>query len=193
MLLIRHRVNTVQELKGVPVHLGVEIDLRAEGESVILQHEPFQPGELFEDFLKSFSHAFLILNVKTDGLDQAVLKLVRAYGIRSYFFLDLTLPAMVRLVRKGERGMAVRFSEVEPVESCLAFKGKADWVWADCFQDLALDQKSYAALKPHFKICLVSPELEGHPKEKIADFKARTARFELDAVCTKHPELWGQP
>jgi len=116
--------------------------------------------------------------------------LLKRYKARDYFFLDVSFPALVKLTRKGEKNIAVRFSEYEPVESCLAVKDLVRWVWIDCFTKLPLDDRNYSALKKHFKLCLVSPELENHPKERIAEFKAAVARWEIDAVCTKHPKLW---
>lgn len=194
MLFIRHRINTAQDLKTVPESMGIELDLRDEKGALILQHDPFKTGEKFEDFLKNYKHACLILNIKTEGIEEAVLDLVKKYKVRDYFFLDVSFPAAMKLIRAGEKKIAVRFSEYEPLEQCLSLKGKADWVWVDCFTRLPLDAASYAALKPHFKICIVSPELQQHPKEKIAEFKQQLAGLKkygpIDAVCTKYPELW---
>jgi len=63
-------------------------------------------------------------------------------------------------------------------------------VWVDCFTKNILTSEAYQYLKTYFKICIVSPELQGHPKEWIADFKQAFDGFEIDAVCTKFPELW---
>ena len=190
MLIIRHRVNTVRELAKVPLNCGIEIDLRSRGRTLILQHEAFRPGERFEDLLKNYRHSFLIVNTKEDGLEEAAQKLLRRYRISRYFFLDLSFPAMLKLAGKGERRIALRFSEYESVESCLAMKNKADWVWVDCFNKMPLDKRHYQLLKKHFKLCIVAPELQGHPEKQTALFRKRLAPFEIDAVCTKHPLLW---
>lgn len=170
--------------------MGIELDLRSEGNKIILQHDPFKSGESFESLLRKYHHALIILNVKIEGLEEAVIKLLKKYRVKRYFFLDLSFPAMMRLVRQGERNIAVRFSEFEPLEQCLALKEKVRWVWVDCFTKMPLTIKSYTALKKHFKLCLVSPELQHDPKEKIAGFKKQIAKFKIDAVCTKYPELW---
>ncbi len=190
MLCIHHRINTIEALAAVPPAMGVELDIRSEGDHLILQHDPFQPGERFEDYLRQYRHAFMILNIKAEGLEAPALELLRKYKVEHYFFLDLSFPALIQMIRKGERRLAVRFSEFEPLEACLALKGKAEWVWVDCFKTMPLDAKNYAALKKDFKLCLVSPELQHHPKEKIAEFKTQMTAFKLDAVCTKFPELW---
>ena len=190
MLLIRHRINTVCDLATVPPSMGIELDLRSEGNKIILQHDPFRSGEAFENLLCKYRHALIILNVKTEGLEEAAIKLLKKYRVKHYFFLDLSFPAIMRLIRQGEYNIAIRFSEFEPLEQCLALKGKARWVWVDCFTKMPLNAKSYAALKKHFKLCLVSPELQHYPKEKIALFKKQISKFKIDAVCTKHPGLW---
>ncbi len=195
MKLIRHRINTVQDLKTVSHEMGVELDLRegCDGQNsgkIILQHDPFKEGESFEDYLKQYRHGLMILNIKTEGIESAVLELVKKYKVKDYFFLDVAFPAMMKLVLKGEKQIAVRFSEHEPVEQCLALRGLVDWVWADCFTRLPFTPESYTALKGSFKICLVSPELQNHPKERILEFKNELKRYPIDAVCTKYPELW---
>jgi len=190
MLIIRHRVNTVGELAKVPHGFGIEIDLRSRGRELILQHEAFRDGERFEDLLRNYRHSFLIVNTKEDGLEEAAQKLLRRHRVHRYFFLDLSFPAMVKLAKKGERRIAVRFSEYESVESCLAMKNKADWVWVDCFKKMPLNKPHYLLLKRHFKLCIVAPELQGHPEKQTPAFRKRLAHFEIDAVCTKHPLLW---
>lgn len=190
MLIVRHRINTSDELKKVPASMGIELDIRSEGSRLILQHDPFKPGEDFETFLKDYRHAFMILNVKAEGLEDPALELMRQFKITNYFFLDLSFPAAWRLMCRGESKIAVRFSELEPLEQCLSLAGKADWVWVDCFTRYPLDKASYAALKKTFKLCLVSPELEQHPVEKIPDFQKTIAAYPANAVCTKYPERW---
>ena len=72
-----------------------------------------------------------------------------------------------------------------------SFSNKSDWIWIDCFSHLPLDEESYLRIKEaNFKICLVSPELQGHKKENIKKFKLAIAKMEIEAVCTKFPELW---
>lgn len=190
MLFIRHRINTIDDLRTVPQSMGVELDLRDYAGKIVLQHDAFKGGDIFEDFLKRYKHGLMVLNIKTEGIEEMVLDLVKKYKVSDYFFLDVSFPALIRLVRKGENKIAGRFSEYEPLEQCLALKDKVKWVWVDCFTKLPLDDASYKTLKQHFKLCLVSPELQQHPKEKIAEFKKQLRNFPVDAVCTKYPDLW---
>lgn len=190
MLKVAHRINTIAQLEKIPSEYGIELDIRYHNQDLILHHDAFERGELFENLLKIYNHQLIILNTKSEGMEEKILTLLKKYSINNYFFLDLSLPFLVKYANKGERNIAVRFSEFEPIEFCLAFAGKVNWVWVDCFTHLPLDMTIYKKLKEHFKICLVSPELQGHSVEKIEKFKEIIADMEIDAVCTKNPNLW---
>ena len=189
MYFIKHRINKADRLEKVN-NDGVEIDLRYHKNEIILHHDPFEKGEKLEDFLKELKLKFLILNIKSEGIEEEVLRLLKKYNVPDYFFLDTSVPFMVKYINKGWTKFAVRFSEYEPLELALKFKNKVEWVWVDCFTHLPLTNESYFQLKKYFKICLVSPELQGHPKSMIEEFKKQLEEFEIDAVCTKYPELW---
>ena len=190
MLYIRHRINTVKDLETVPVTMGIEIDIRYEGSKLILQHDPYKNGEYFEDLLKKYKHSFIILNVKNEGVEEETLRLVNAYGVKDYFFLDLSFPAIIKLSKKGENNIAVRFSEYEPLEQTLLLKNIAKWVWVDCFNKMPLDNFAYERLKNDFKLCIVSPDLQGYSSGKISEHRNMLKDFKIDAVCTKTPHLW---
>ena len=190
MIKISHRINTIKQLKDVPKEFGVELDLRSNGKDLILHHDPFSEGENFEEYLKHYDHGLMILNTKEEGLEARILELMEKYKVKDYFFLDLSLPYLIKYCRRGVKDIAVRFSEFEPVEFVERFKGLVDWVWVDCFSDMPLTQEAYDVLKPHFKFCLVSPELQGFDVDRISEFKGLLATMPLDAVCTKRPDLW---
>lgn len=190
MMYVAHRINTARQLADVPPEYGVEIDLRDRGERLILQHDPFGDGEDFADWLRHYNHRLLILNVKSERIEHRVLDLVREHGVRDYFFLDCSFPMIRLLASRGERKIAVRFSECEPLESCLALAGLVEWVWVDCFTRMPLTPDGYARLKPHFKLCAVSPELQGRPVESIGEYAEQLRPYPMDAVCTKRPDLW---
>ena len=191
MKFIQHRVNTIEQLRGVPPEYGVELDLRDRGERLILVHDPFQDGEDFAPYLREYRHGPMILNVKSERIEWRVLDELEAAGtVDDYFFLDCSFPMIRQLVARGEHRIAVRFSEYEPIEGPLALAGQVDWVWVDCFTRLPLDDDTYARLSEPFKICIVSPELEGHDLSRIAEFARQLAPYAIDAVCTKRPDLW---
>ena len=189
MKLIKHRINNKKQLRINDVD-GVELDLRYHNSDIILHHDPFLIGEKFEDFLKEFNLSFMILNIKSEGIEEEVLRLVKKYKVPDYFFLDTSIPFMIKYIDKGWNKFAVRYSEYEPLNLALQFKHKVEWVWVDCFNYLPIDNQSYIELKKYFKICLVSPELQGHELTMIEKFKKQLSGLEIDAVCTKRPDLW---
>lgn len=193
MQLIQHRVNTTAQLEQVPPEYGVELDLRDCGPRLILQHDPFADGEDFGPYLHRYHHGTMILNVKSERIEHRVLaELQYAATVRDYFFLDCSFPMIRKLISLGERRIAVRFSEFESIEGPLALAGQVDWVWVDCFTRLPLDKESHGRLSRRFKLCIVSPELQGHSLDRIEEFADQLRSFPVDAVCTKRPDLWQQ-
>jgi hypothetical protein len=190
MLLIEHRVNTIEHLRRVPPERGIEVDVRDYEGDLRLVHDPLLSGERLEDLLVAYRHALVIFNVKCDGLEERIMALAAQYGVQNYFFLDLANPTLVNLTRRGVRQVAVRYSEFEPLAFALAFAGKAEWVWVDCFTHLPLNLETYRRLHEHFKICLVSPELQKHPRQWIQSFREQLHDMPIDAVCTDFCADW---
>ena len=184
-----HRINTIKELSSIPKKYGIELDLRdrKDGE-IILCHDPFIDGELFDDFLKNYDKSSIILNIKSERIEHKVIELLKKYNITDYFFLDSSFPMIYTLSELGEKNIAVRFSEFESIESALLIKDRVKWVWIDCFNNFPLTKESYKKIKDsNLKICLVSPELQKHNIERINEFKKIISdnNFEIDAICTK--------
>ena len=187
MEYIAHRINTLIELKKIPREYGVELDLRDYGERIILQHDPFKDGEDFELFLKQYNHGTMILNIKSEGIELRVLELIKRYNINNYFFLDSSFPMINFLTINGEKNIALRFSELEGLDTICSMSKKVRWVWVDCFSKLSITKKSYKILKENkFKICLVSPELQNQ-ENKLETYKLQLQKegILIDAICTK--------
>ena len=188
MLYCCHRINTVAELKAIPVAYGIELDLGDDiGGNIYMAHDPFVMGELFENFLQHYRHAFLILNIKSERIEYRVLELLRKYGVSDYFFLDSSFPMIYKLSSEGEQNIALRFSEYEGIDTLLAMKGRVNWIWIDCFTQNPLTKDIYHILKAAgFKLCFVSPELQQQPA-KIEEYKTYFTenQIELDMICTK--------
>jgi hypothetical protein len=193
-MLISHRRNTIQELKATPIEYGVEVDIRSDHGQLIIHHDPLAQGENFESWLKHYQHGTLILNIKEEGLEARLIELMQHHHITDYFFLDQSFPFLIKWSKLGVRNCAVRVSEFESIKTALTLAGKIDWVWVDCFTHFSLSGEDAARLQnAGFKICLVSPELQGRPFDTeiplLADLLcARSIR--ADAICTKEPELW---
>ena len=193
MLIIHHRRNTIDSLKDVDSHLGVEVDIRSFGSKLIINHDPFKESINFEDWLIHYKHKLLILNVKVEGLEEPLILLMKKYNIKNFFFLDQSFPFLIKTILIGEKRTSIRVSEYESIETALKLSGKAEWVWVDFFNYFPLDYKSFLKLKEaRFKLCLVSPELQGHSYKKVDHLKNEIKKMQInfDAVCTKNPNLW---
>lgn len=199
-IFIRHRVNTLAELRGLNPAYGAEIDLRSDIHApgrIVLAHDPWKASaaENFEKWLGEFVSKEitgpLILNTKEDGLEERAIELLGKYGVRNYFFLDTAFPTLVRhSLKLRNRCFAARVSKYEPVEFVLSFDGYIEWAWVDCFDGHPLDVGELAPLKGKFRLCLVSPELQNQPLETISKFKDLAGTCE--AICTKSPDSWKQ-
>lgn len=192
MQIIIHRVNKIADLKNVPSEYGVEIDIRAYGDKLVLTHEPFESGDDLEEYLKNYHHAFVIFNIKEAGIEKRVIELAKKYKVKDYFLLDVEPYWIHHATEGGFKNIAIRYSENEPINMALKYKNKANWLWIDIPTKLPLSPTIVKQMKG-YKTCLVCPERWGRPKE-IALYikKMKALKFNLDAVMTsmKHVPEW---
>ena len=188
MEYIAHRINTVEELKKLPYEYGVELDLRDDLTGrIYIQHNPFEPGEDFEEYLKEYHHGTMILNIKSERIELKILEMIGKYDVKSYFFLDSSFPMIWLLSNQGEKNIALRISEVEGMDTARNMAGKVEWIWVDCFSRIPIGKMEADELHAlGYKLCFVSPELEGRD-EDIETYKQQLAErdLEFDAICTK--------
>jgi hypothetical protein len=194
MLICKHRVNTIEALLATPRNLGIEVDIRSKGENLHIAHDAFTDGVPLIDWLANYSHAFLVANVKEEGLEERLRELFTAYSIDQWAFLDQSFPFLVRELRGGHRKTMVRISEYESIQTPLNLATKPEWIWLDSFTGSYPSAQELVRLKQAgYKFMAVSPELQGRePAEEISRIKDLfdNAGLTLDAVCTKLPESW---
>ena len=192
MILINHRVNSIKKLKSTPFNFGVEIDLRSKKNKIYLHHDPFKKGVSFEKWIKYYKHKIIVLNVKEEGLEKSILKILKKYRINNFFFHDQTFSTLLKNMSKTK--VSVRYSEFEDLKNIKYLFKKIKWIWIDNFSGIKLEKKIYSYLKKKkVKICLVSPELV--KKSRVSEIKKiilyfKKNNFTIDAVCTKKPDLW---
>jgi hypothetical protein len=187
MIVFAHRINTVKQMSVLPEGVGAEIDIRDYKDKLVAAHDAYMGGELFEDVISVSKGRPLIVNVKCEGIEDDVIGILSKYKTEDYFLLDCTFSAIVKLCAKSFTRVAIRFSEFEGLDTLVNMKGKAGWVWADCFTKLPFDKKNFNEIKNlGYKICLVSPDLLGRP-EQIDEFVNwfRLNNCMPDAVCVK--------
>lgn len=187
MEFISHRINKSEELMKLPEKYGVELDLRDMGDDIVISHDPYIGGERFEDYLKHYHHGTMILNIKSERIEHRVLDMIKKADVKSYFLLDASFPMIYLLSKNGESNIALRFSEFEGMDTIRNMAGRVSWVWVDCFNQFPLEYKEYEEMKSlGYKLCLVSPELQGRDADIEAYKSICEARdIVFDAICTK--------
>ena len=193
MRIYRHRVNSKFALEAVEPTFGVEIDLRTKSDALILAHDAFAQGELFEDWLSAWRGQPLILNVKEDALEEKILEILNQHGVADFFFLDQSYPSIRRVISMGITKVATRVSDYEDLATAL--NSGSDWVWLDSFSGSweYLMEAPKAIERNGQKCCLVSPELQrpdSGPELDGLKTLIRENKLHIDAVCTKKPEGW---
>ena len=140
----------------------------------------------------NYNHKIIVLNVKEEGLEEKILKILKKNKIKQYFFHDQTFSSLLKNMHRAK--VSIRYSEYEEVKKINKLFDKIKWLWIDNFTEIRIEKKFYSFLKNRgVKICIVSPELvnKSRTKEikKIVSYFNKN-KFKIDAVCTKRPELW---
>jgi hypothetical protein len=186
-MFIAHRINTLTELKELPTGVGLEFDIRDNNGDIVVEHDPYVGVLLLSDFLKEVGERFLIVNVKSEGIESRALKILEYFGKKDFFLLDCSFPMMYNLFQKGETRLAVRFSEFESIETVISLQGKVQWVWVDCFTHMPLTKEIECTLhEKGFKICIVSPELQNQADKRSEYMNyLQVNHIYIDAMCSK--------
>lgn len=155
-------MNTIEKLEQVDIEKWVEVDVRAFWNDLILNHEPFESWVLLDYFLNLYNHKFIIVNIKEAWIESRVIELLEKYNITDYFLLDVEFPYIYRATREGNRNIAIRYSEDEPIEQALLYKDKLDYLFVDTNTRLPVDKEIIKKFE-WFKTCFVSPDRWGRP------------------------------
>ena len=145
MIIVKHRINTSRELKKINVNFGVEIDLRSKNKDIYLHHDPFKKGELFSNWIKSFKHRLIVLNVKEEGLEPKILSILKRNNVKNYFFHDQTFSTLIKNMHKTK--VSVRYSEFEGLKNIDKLFNSIKWIWIDNFTEIKINKKFYSFLK----------------------------------------------
>jgi hypothetical protein len=194
MLFVHHRINSLSKLREIDNNYGVEIDIRSWNSSLILNHEALQNGEFFENWINECKNPLVILNIKSEGLEEEVLKKIQESKFQGeYFFLDQSFPFLIRTLSGGFTRTAVRVSEYESPDYLSELNNQ--WVWLDSHTgDWSFLPRALTLSKATGKkTCLASPELHSRdPHQEILEIHnvLNEINLKLDAVCTKSPEIW---
>lgn len=186
---VYHRINTIKELNSISEECGIEFDVRDSENDIIVQHDPFSSSEktIFNDFIKNIKNNFLIINVKSEGIEEKIMSLLKGKNKENFFFLDCSFPIINKYSKQGIKNFALRYSEFEGMDTLINMKGLVDWVWIDCFSKFVLNYNTYIKIRElGYKICIVGPDLQQRPDDiSIYSSYMRRNNIFVDMICTK--------
>jgi|SaaInlStandDraft_6_1057023.scaffolds.fasta_scaffold06831_6 glycerophosphoryl diester phosphodiesterase len=172
---------------------GVETDLRDYNGEIVISHEiPDEECMSVDNFFKIYNNYSqnqpLALNIKADGLQYKLKKLIEKHSIENYFVFDMSVPDGL-LYHKHNLVFFTRQSEYERHPSIYK---ESDGVWLDEFNEHWIDELVIENhLKNKKKICIVSPELHGRDyQEEWQQYKGIDKEFKDEGImiCTDYPE-----
>ena len=175
---------------------GVETDIRDLNGILVISHDipsledtQLLTVESFFKLYKSFRKNLpLALNIKADGLQEKLLKLIKKYEVSNYFVFDMSIPETIGYLNNGYK-IFTRQSEYEPTP---AFVDIIDGIWLDEFVThwIKID-----TIKNHIennrKVCIVSPEL--HQRNYLSEWEnykeiSKIVTSDKIMLCTDLPE-----
>ena len=141
--------------------MGDRNDVRYHENEIILDHDPFNHHlnncDKLENFLAGWvNDGPIILNLKSEGIEEECISLLANNKIKNWFFLDMSMPFFVNYAKLAHskkdlnfspENLAVRFSDKEPIEYALSFSEKVRWVWVDYFENFSLNMNTYSELR----------------------------------------------
>ena len=196
-IYVAHRQNSLKNLKSLIDDniKGVEIDLRTNRNKIIISHDPFLNGPEFVKNIKILKNFFLIIDFKSTGFSEKVLKILTKEKI-NFLFLNLISSEQDYLIKKSySKNLFLRFSSIEKPNLNIKYFKKIKWVWFDFFNEKFITIKEYDYIKKYKKnICLTSPDLIDDNKLKILKYikYLNKNKIKIDMICTKkhNIKLW---
>lgn len=169
---------------------GIETDIRDYNQEIVISHDmadrrSIPLSELFSLYSsKKYSH-IIALNIKADGLQKHLRKLIDKYEISEYFVFDMSIPDMLKYQKSGFK-FYTRMSEYEPP----IMLGKANGVWVDEFKGKWINKRIIESIKSR-NISFVSPEIHKRPfKNRWKDYKdyEKSLKNKNLMICTDYPQ-----
>jgi hypothetical protein len=186
--------NTIQAFnRSFSLDFGTETDIRDLGGKLVISHDmPLGHEVGFAEMLDlAETHATrekpltLALNVKADGLAQAIYQELQGRSKLDCFVFDMAVPDMRAYLDRIP--VFTRLSEAEPVGACLE---RCAGIWLDAFDGLWYDNSKLKKLLDTGKrVCVVSNELHGRDYQPHWELLSAAAEYENLILCTDFPEL----
>lgn len=184
---------TVAFDRSFSLGFGTETDLRDSNSRLVISHDMANgqslPAEAFLDIYKRHGgHLPLALNIKADGLQGELKRLLESYDVQNYFVFDMAVPDGLQYARLGFK----TYTRQSEYESVPAYYDLAQGVWLDEFNGHWLsDQVIEHHLNQGKSLCIVSPDLHRRDHlEAWQHYRQLEQRIGQDRImlCTDFPE-----
>jgi hypothetical protein len=173
---------------------GTETDIRDYKGELVISHDIANESSInVKDFFELYKqypiNLPLALNIKADGLQTALKKLLDEYAIKNYFVFDMSVPDGLGYI-KHNMNIFTRQSEYER-EPCFYQESKG--IWLDEFHSHWISKDIISThLTQNKKACIVSPDL--HKRDYLAEwghYKQIEKELKDNSImlCTDYPEM----
>jgi hypothetical protein len=172
---------------------GVETDIRDYNGNLVISHDlPNEKALSLEILFKHYNEVGctlpLALNVKSDGLQIELMKLLNLYNINNYFVFDMSIPDFRSYASFGFN----TYFRLSEYESDLSFYSQSKGIWLDSFDNIWYDRDLIVGhINSNKQICIVSDELHRRNHINHWNFLLNEGIHLLDNItlCTDFPEL----
>lgn len=168
---------------------GTETDVRDVAGKLVISHDMPNGGELTLDDLLLIMNGRnlpLAINIKADGLAQAVKAKFAEYGHTNWFVFDMSVPDMRSYLNIG----VSTYTRMSEVERYPAWMTEADGVWLDSFsnEEWFSNDVITELLQRGKRVCIVSPELHGRSPTALWNRLLKFQTAENLTICTDLPD-----
>jgi len=172
---------------------GTETDVRDHDGQLVISHDMADSSAIpVEEFFAIYQAAGrrlpLALNIKADGLQQELKRLLLAHDIQEYFVFDMAVPDGLLYARQGFQ----TYTRNSEFEISPAYYDLAGGVWLDEFEGHWItDAVIEAHLAKGKSLCIVSPDL--HKRDNAQEWKhyrelEKSIGHNRLMLCTDFPE-----
>ena len=127
------------------------------------------------------------MNIKADGLQKELKRLLEEYDIENYFTFDMSIPDTIGYINENIKF----YSRQSEYELTPAFYQEASGIWLDAFTSNWYGAGLiYNHLNNNKKVAIVSPELHKRPHFQFWEYlkKEKIYQEENVIICTDYPE-----
>jgi len=173
--------------RSISLGFGTEMDVRDACGQLLISHDQPSGNEMTLDVLFSLPWGALPLaiNVKADGLAQAISDCAHRNGILNWFVFDMSIPDMRAYLRAG----CPVYCRMSEVERSPPWREECSGVWLDSFGPEWYGQRELESiLGTGQPVCIVSSELHGRAHQKLWRMLKPLAHMSQLMLCTDLPE-----